>query len=1176
MVNGSFSNVHAPASTTEIQMLDPERRPTSQQQFSGGPDASPKTQAPRVEPPRPTRTRREVLLSAGLALTAGALVSAPEAGSGATKSAATRSRSLRNADHNHEYFFDFSGPDAFNFDFYMVGAGHTIKLDVLSESKRLSALQQYPHLTTVAPENLTHTGDFLFSADTHSLHTVKRVPPGEPIDGADAVPVAIFYHFPDENVIAADQLMRAAQRRYQLPDDPVGAQRLVSSSDTASALVSMHPELLALDGQAAAIVQAMIQQQAGFSDLASFIQRNRQTYLILERLNDQDGQPIRVSNGAGSDVQATAYSIPQPTAELLAPVIAGVLTEVKNEELLGGDITGIDPSDSAENANLTGSLWLTRDGVSGTETGELEETLGQSGKNFSAVDLTSAFPGLTITVISTTNKPDHTIVRAKIVNHYNRYLGLYARFFDAQGNPIVLPPAGPKPSSISDIMGYPNADGCFGLGLSPPTFMVFGQPAFATTVDIDISVPLQAQKVDILAGGLGSGNPGLDIPDSVTEWGTIMTGCVCMAAPPLFLVAGAAATYAGWLEAFKPYAPLLFGAYLSLGEVWTGLTTQDAAQMENFALNAAKILVLNPTVWATVLAAIGLGEVEDLIPFVGPVIAAAAAINIGVNLDVIDSELRESPSAYVTEVVLTHDVYASWDPGVTPGVGAYVVNLTTSGGAHVHQVLPAGTSQAVFPGIPRGGKMLITLAAFQGRTFDEARTDKAQLIGSASASLPNLTAGQNVKLKIEPTIRTLDRSTEYDVQAVTIAGQTAANPTPELAWQPVATGWVAQNDPNITALHGLTINRATYDIGRSWRAKKSTVPECGTSGGNLGADLALFGNSSAKWNSDRSNLDFTASVRNFRTGENGRVENLVFNDDPCGFAADTLVAYDEFSGDSSRNYYLDPSSDNAVRQIRFVDGERPDFDAPDSGLSVGRFNFESEALHLHPSGVLISVSKNEHRMEVLTPLAAPVGDSAAPRATVVSGRGKRRGRLDGPNRIAVTVNGTVLVAEQENARVSALDTAGNPVPTFDPRGPGPHSFLLDPADGTFTPTTEILDLAVEHGGHIYVLLTDPSPQNPSKITGRYINIYEPDGRFLVRIVDTYSKRIVVDHWRVMYGMDGTSVDRTGSLPWSGPAYGDVTEPAVTLAVPVSKAGDPVPEPEPPAPEPEPPELPETT
>ena len=69
-------------------------------------------------------------------------------------------------------------------------------------------------------------------------------------------------------------------------------------------------------------------------------------------------------------------------------------------------------------------------------------------------------------------------------------------------------------------------------------------------------------------------------------------------------------------------------------------------------------------------------------------------------------------------------------------------------------------------------------------------------------------------------------------------------------------------------------------------------------------------------------------------------------------------------------------------------------------------------------------------LEVLTLPSSPATDSQAVAAVIVGGQGSRPGLFNGPAALIVTSDGRVLVLEQGNSRIQAVDVNGNPVYCF--------------------------------------------------------------------------------------------------------------------------------------------------
>ena len=1158
-------------------------------------------------------SRRDFLRdSLGLALSGGVFASA--AGLGAKWASAGADAKLGTVSGSHDYFFDFSHHETEKYDYYLISPAGKTKLEAFSVDGLLAARQQFPHLETIGSSQITHAGSFVLSTTQHALMMIQRVLAGDPEPDNQVVPVGIFYHFPDQVVQAAHNRLQA-QYGDQLPSDPIGAQRLIDSRPTAAALTSVHPELLSADPVTAAVVQGHIQQTDSHAALAEHVQ-NDPNYIVTETLKDEDGNDITfdLSGGEGPVIPLTQWTIPSATAALLVPAAADALTSVKDDASLGEDITNIDPTSEADTTSLTPSLWFTRDAPGPEVQAGAPGTADQVGRNFITKDLTSAYPGLTIKVISNKDDGDHTVVTVELTNHYNRYLAIYARFYDPDGNPVDYPNYRSTSDMVNAIhdgiaavsgsggfFAFPTADYYYPVGVSSPGFMAFGQPLTAPTQTIEIHVPLTASDVRIFSGGLGRAEvPGQEIRnteiDLITLYGTSMTYGFCMVVPPLFLAAQVATQLSPFLKEItsnKTFQALVGTAVVAKNILPAATGSDGLTDWIKFGEEMLKVIMTNKQVWLKIVEYFTIGYIEDEIPFVGVAVGLLAAIDVEDNIIALDSEIDKSPQVYQTDVKLTHDVEVQWDNSNALGARLWALTLDTDGGATIVQELDnnsveGGVSRTVFRNVPRGsGSFKVTLGAYKGASFQEALARK-QLVAQAEFSGKNRNTNEPLRVtskefEVVQVERPLNSTTTYRVEAFTVTStKNLTPPAQQLVWEPVSPGQtydpgVLGFDDRIVELGGMTINSITGDIGRAWTATNDSVFQCGTRGDGLGTELSLFGNSSTRWNSNQLVDDPNAMTRYFRTED--IISTPIF--DPifpekhypaCGFARSTQVAYDSFAGDTGRNYYLDPAADYAVRQIRLgvIDGiskvGRFEFDSPTSNLAVGRFNFESDALILHPSGALLSLSRDKHVIEILTPLTQPTSDDNVPRARLLSGRGSRPGRVNGPTRLAVTTEGMLVIAEQENARVSALDLAGNPAPIFNPQGsskPQNH-FELATSDVKFDKKrTKILDLAVENGGHIYVLMSDSSNNSPSPVTGHYINIYRPDGSFLVRLTDTWARRIAVDRWRVMFAMSGVGV-APSERPWA------LTEPSILLATPNTVTDDP--DPEDPAPEDPDPEV----
>ena len=109
----------------------------------------------------------------------------------------------------------------------------------------------------------------------------------------------------------------------------------------------------------------------------------------------------------------------------------------------------------------------------------------------------------------------------------------------------------------------------------------------------------------------------------------------------------------------------------------------------------------------------------------------------------------------------------------------------------------------------------------------------------------------------------------------------------------------------------------------------------------------------------------------------------------------------------------------------------------------------------------------------------------------------------------MTSTGVVLVLEQDNARVQAIDAFGNAVPYF--TGPSP-CMRLNPETGP----ARYLDLAAGPAGTIYVLLSRGNSPGPDDYC---LDLYRPDGTFLSRTTGIPAAHLAVDAWGRAYTLN---------------------------------------------------------
>jgi len=132
-----------------------------------------------------------------------------------------------------------------------------------------------------------------------------------------------------------------------------------------------------------------------------------------------------------------------------------------------------------------------------------------------------------------------------------------------------------------------------------------------------------------------------------------------------------------------------------------------------------------------------------------------------------------------------------------------------------------------------------------------------------------------------------------------------------------------------------------------------------------------------------------------------------------------------------------------------------------------------------------------------------------PFATLLSGQGTRAGLLDTPVAVASGPGNSVLVLEQGNARVQALDPWGNPVNLWDFGQTNLMPLLAETG-------IVYLDIAVEGLGYIYVL----SYEGNGTAAEQYrLDIYDRLGEPLSRTTGVAAGRMAVDLFRNVYTLN---------------------------------------------------------
>jgi hypothetical protein len=1079
----------------------------------------------------------------GLPLALAALAAAPSTASAKPKPERKR----------RTFFFNFSHErDAATANYYLVAGKLRYRLRALAPNDHALAQERLNNrfLQQVPNAALTHVlENAALPADAVALcYTVKNP---DPTGGTwslssmyTSIPesgVSYAYNRARERTALGPLALSAKRKQYGHPpaqtlEDLLEEQAVFDTTDHAATLISLHPDMLSGEPNSAAHVQGNhIQSNGATTALSVTIQAlgdaqpqqspgapNATGWATLVPItNDDTNQPFR--NQKGNNKGLIQYT---PDWNPAIDAIAGqgavsIAPGVKNDESLGTDITGSDGT-----SQPSGALWARHDGFPTVDQSSVAS--GASVEDAVSWTLTdkSVDQGLliTATVAEQSGGPQVTLTCA---NWYVRWIGIYLQFLKSDGTPI---PVAELPSNtIPDNNPASNTtDALFGSMVSPE-FTILAIPVAAGYSTVVFNMPSAARTVRILGSGLGFGS--VTYPDTVVP-GAVMTIGVNFGLATFFLIAGASDKLSPFVKAaISPVGQLLAQELVTL--LAADLKSPDAISQpgtwKSLGLTLLKAFLgyragqtLTGIITGIVVIVTG-SEFEDAIPIVGQIMRVIAAIVGVANLEHTLIDVLASPWSYVYEMVFTHplSVKILHDPGNNqfPATANYykVTALFDSGGTPFTQTLPIsnGTKDlkpVVFQNVPLGGMVNLS-TAFYSRSSDPAQNDwlaakgTTGLVSNSMDQAPNLTI-EEFKVPIKSnTAYVHSRKTTLVADGDRVWDSNAPAPTAKVA--DATCGGVGSlcDFRNITVRQG-TSAEAGY-LGYAWKGYSSGVTGC------VGGGVGQFD-----------------QLANINTGADPQTG---YAPGPCGLPDGTRIAYSPLTQPAS-NFYFD-SNAGIVRQVQL---DPPGFDPPSEHRAWGKFNLRCDALLLHPTGKLVSISSAESRIETLRLPAKALSDADASVqliAQVHAGQGTRAGLIDTPAAAAISPEGVILLLEQNNNRIQAFDTGANPVKFF-AKQTSPYFLNLDATAGG---DTVYLDLAVEFTGYLYVL-------SYNQATNLYrLDIYHPGQSDTTPISTTHdvnAAKLTVDYWRNVYTLNYEVL-----LIPPGGAVPAITEPSVSMWIP---------------------------
>lgn len=704
-------------------------------------------------------------------------------------------------------------------------------------------------------------------------------------------------------------------------------------------------------------------------------------------------------------------------------------------------------------------------------------------------------------------------LHVEVENEWVRHLGAYAEFRDAAGRVIEPEWESRLPAPIARLFDKHRTRRF--VDILPPCNTVFGIPIGASRTPLDIPVPEDAVSVTLYWGGLGTG----EFDETVCAAGATCTAVLDLALPIFLLFLGAAQrdnTAVARLMSNR----IVQASILSVGATLIGTRLGLAQDPRRVA--SAIALQLGPAI------AKSLGEkfliylakrssvsaIKRSVPFINLMFTAIDSAITLAQLGQTTAAVLQSPFYYMTRLTRTFDLQVTIRPD-----RRFSQFPEHSARLRVQVLYDAGTSLPLsetdlgdtplsrpiivrFDDIPAGGRLRVFVFFYTANGW-QASMGAGEWVEARGRSRGALL---EIDVYVEDALLPLSKDSVYAHRRV-LAYENGQHVWRRQAQPPTATiaGPVVDENHQLLQLRGITVAQRPAQLAYAWQASGLNLPR--DRPGQPSGD-ALFAMQSLSLLPD-------PPLR--------RAVAPVGFSEPCGVAYDLGASADG----SGANFYIDPTrqpfSENNLaggfhlRRIVLSRDGTPRFETG-APRSWGRFPEPVDSFVVHPQGYVAAVNATQSKLYVLELPSEAVDNVDARMASLYSGEGVRVGLLARPRAIAVALDGRLLVLEDGNRRIQSFDLSGNPVPYFRQPGSDRKTPLL-PLRDTDAAATSYLDLAVEARGYLFVLAYDGSGARPEHYR---VDIYEPDGRFLVSTPRVAAARIAVDLARTMYTLNWES------------------------------------------------------
>ncbi len=1015
-----------------------------------------------------------------------------------------RPRELRTLD------FDFSYAEVDQLELSVIGsASHRASLVEHDDASRARHRLLNPTLIEVPDDQLTHyVEDVDLPSDALQLVRVK----GRHVATGDEALVSMHIHTP----IEASREVSARAEQFGIHADRWGQATTSGSStvidldtyqtpvESAVALVFHNHEITNLNvDQGTAIIDLIQTLPCTGSGCTPYISTVAEMiaaqwpatptggWATLEQILDTNGDPLLDSNG-----KPMIQYVP---SDEIAEAACSVAAQVKK-------VIFDDPDYEGNNYHPTEGM--TADDGSGSQSAALSGTAAPFDFTGSHPAGTSAH-GVkfeTISVIDQTNRQ----IQIEFRNAYVRYLSCFVQFANENGDLPVEDPTSVD-TSRSKFLAYITSN-----------YTILGIPLVGNDIplsSVGFDVPEDASIAKVYFGSLGLGGQAFS-PEAVG--GSSLTLTFNIGLPAFFLIAGVV-TGASLQATILKYlltsdgiqiVNALTDAVRDNGDANDGIfggtesSSQAGAKLASIG-NALLTALFAGTAQALKSIAEDVTEEaaseEAAEEAAGPFGLVFKLIAIAANLAALTESIAESlasPAIFTNEIKLTqtttvtisHDDNDFQFPATARN---YEVVLTYDGSSvqykHKGTISPGRVDPIVetFEGVPSGGMVTVDVYlttdanCIVGRSTDSGTSD-----GNAAPYGPVSGTEQSIDLMIKELLVPLTEDTEYDHVL-------------KLEYQDGQHVWVQTDAPTATlgdlcagaddalcAANEITISQRTGMAGYSFEA------------GGQGIDLC-----------DGSQAEIQQVVQNVFLGQGAESG---FKDLSCGFTQPVGIIYERLgpADGTGKNFFLEPSTNSFLVKAVVADASTP-FDL-DTTMAWGQFSQPLDSLALVPTGYIIGVNRETHKMEILQLPDAAVDSQESPESVAFAvqkmGLGTRIGLLSSP--VAVTAFGTtILILEDGNRRIQAVDVSGNPVAQFD----GQTSSIIDLTAIESNPSDVVyLDIAVEGLGYMYVLSYENGGLSPDDYR---LDIYVPDGEHLLRKTGVAAARMAVDTFRNVYTLN---------------------------------------------------------